>query len=928
MKNNFTSILMCLFCLFSLDTSAQTQFWSDTFEDTSAPSSGTRTASLEQGGPAIPYGYYFFRTDGSNIDLQPPFAPETATSYQNVQGSKFWAGEDIDKVGTGVNNVNDKVQDITWTGINISGKSGLSFKGFFAANNSVDWQNITFGQYYDFMEVEYRVDGGSWILAGGIYPDVSNNLAGRLREDTNGDKIGDGAILLSRTFQEFGWNIPATGTILDLRFRVSADASAVQEFAIDNFRLFEMPSCTSPTITGNPPNRTICTGSNTTFAISATGATAYQWQVNTGSGFTDISNGGVYSNATTNILTITGATSGMNGYTYRCKAINGVATCFETSNIATLNISNITLSGSQNNISCFGGSNGSATVTATGGTAGYAYSWAPTGGTAATATGLTAGTYTVTVTDANSCTATQSFTITEPTTLTATPSAQTNVSCNGGANGSATVAVTGGTPGYTYSGHPLGTAATATGLTAGTYTVTVTDANSCTATQSFTITEPTALTATPSAQTNVSCNGGANGSATVAVTGAPGYTYSWAPTGGTAATATGLTAGTYTVMVTDANSCTATQSFTITEPTTLTATPSAQTNISCNGGANGSATVAVTGGAPGYTYSWAPTGGTAATATGLTAGTYTVTVTDANSCTATQSFTITEPTTLTATPSAQTNVSCNGGANGSATVAVTGGTPGYTYSWAPTGGTAATATGLTAGTYTVMVTDANSCTATQSFTITEPTALTATPSAQTNVSCNGGANGSATVAVTGDTRVYLFLGTHWGTAATATGLTAGTYTVTVTDANSCTATQSFTITEPTALTATPSAQTNVSCNGGANGSATVAVTGGHQGIPIPGHPLGNSRNGHRTHRRDLYRNGYRCQFMYGHTELYHHGADHLDSHSSAQTNISCNGGANGSATVAVTGAPGYTYSWAPTGEQPQRPPDSPPGPIP
>ncbi|MQP53770.1 SprB repeat-containing protein, partial [Flavobacterium sp. LMO9] len=155
-------------------------------------------------------------------------------------------------------------------------------------------------------------------------------------------------------------------------------------------------------------------------------------------------------------------------------------------------------------------------------------------------------------------------------------------------------------------------------------------------------------------------------------------TYSWAPSGGTAATASGLSAGTYTVTVTDANSCTATQSFTITEPTALVATPASQTNVSCNSGSNGSATVSVSGGTAGYTYSWAPSGGTAATASGLSAGNYTVTVTDANSCTATQSFTITEPTALVATPASQTNVSCNSGSNGSATVSVSGGTAGYT----------------------------------------------------------------------------------------------------------------------------------------------------------------------------------------------------------------------------------------------------------
>ena len=285
----------------------------------------------------------------------------------------------------------------------------------------------------------------------------------------------------------------------------------------------------------------------------------------------------------------------------------------------------------------------------------------------------------------------------------------------------------------------------------------ITDANGCMATVNATVSQPPAIVVSPASQTNVACNGGTTGSATVSASGGTGtLSYSWAPSGGTAATATGLTAGTYTVTVTDANGCMATRSFTITEPTAINTAVGSQTNVSCNGGSNGSASVVPSGGTPGYTYSWAPSGGTAATATGLTAGTYTVTVTDANGCMATRSFTITEPTAINTAVGSQTNVSCNGGSNGSASVVPSGGTPGYTYSWSPSGGTAATATGLTAGTYTVTVTDANGCMATRSFTLTEPTAINTAVGSQTNVSCNGGSNGSASVVPSGGTaRIYL-----------------------------------------------------------------------------------------------------------------------------------------------------------------------------
>ena len=161
------------------------------------------------------------------------------------------------------------------------------------------------------------------------------------------------------------------------------------------------------------------------------------------------------------------------------------------------------------------------------------------------------------------------------------------------------------------------------------------------------------------------------------------------------------------------------------------------------------------------------------------------------------------------TAASQTNVACNGGSNGAASVNTpTGGTASYTYLWNDTSAqTTATATGLTAGTYICTVTDANGCTAPQSFTITEPTALSLTAASQTNISCNAGSNGVATVSATGGTASYTYLwnDTSAQTTATATGLTAGTYICTVTDANGCTAIQSFAITDsdtiaPTVLT--------------------------------------------------------------------------------------------------------------------------------
>jgi len=566
--------------------------------------------------------------------------------------------------------------------------------------------------------------------------------------------------------------------------------------------------CPSVTVTPVAQTNIACNGDATGSAtVSAAGGNgfAYDWTPGNPAG--------------DGTATATGLTAG----TWTCTVTNSCGLSSATSFTITAPATGLTATQSQTDVTCNGGSNGTASVVASGGTGAYTYLWSPTGGTAATATGRTAGSYTVTITDANGCSIQKNFTINAPAALTAIQS-QTDVTCTGGSNGTASVVASGGTGAYTYLWSPTGgTAATATGRTAGSYTVTITDANGCSIQKNFTINAPAALTATQS-QTDVTCNGDSNGTASVVASGGTGaYTYLWSPSGGTAATATGRTAGSYTVTITDANGCSIQKNFTINAPAALTATQS-QTDVTCNGDSNGTASVVASGGTGAYTYLWSPSGGTAATATGRTAGSYTVTITDANGCSIQKDFTINAPAVLTATQS-QTDLTCNGGSNGTASVFASGGTGSYTYIWSPTGGTAATATGLSEGSYMVTITDANSCSIQKSFTINAPAVLTATQS-QTDLTCNGGSNGTASVFASGGTGSYTYV---WspagGTAATATGLSEGSYTVTITDANSCSIQKNFTITAPAALTATQS-QTDLACTGSSNGTASVFASGG------------------------------------------------------------------------------------------------------
>ncbi|HYD21862.1 MAG TPA: gliding motility-associated C-terminal domain-containing protein [Flavipsychrobacter sp.] len=627
-----------------------------------------------------------------------------------------------------------------------------------------------------------------------------------------------------------------------------------------------------------------CGQQNGSISVSASGGTpgyTYQWSPYGGTGSTAFNLG---------------------GGTYTC-IVTDANGCSDTVSTSLQQTPAFTLSMLVVNPNCYGQSTGSATVTLTGGTQPFTYLW-NNGQTTQTATNLAAGTYSVTVTDGNGCTGTASVTINQPPLLTASIASSINNNCFGLNMATATVSATGGTPGYTYLWSTGQTSATASGLSAGTHTVTVTDTKGCTTTATVTITQPPLLNLTTTSINNTSC-AQSNGSATVSASGGtPGYTYSWSPYGGTGTSASNLGAGLFIVTVTDTKGCTDTVHITISTSTALTVFFSASANVGCYGQSTGSATAMVTGGNGPYTYNW-NNGGNTASINNVPAGIYSVTVTDQNGCAGIGSINITQPPQLVATASGN-NINCAGQSTGSATVSVSGGTPGYTYLWS-NGATTSSISGLVAGSYSVTVTDTKGCTDTAQVTITQNSPLiVAINSASATCSQN---NGWATATVTGGVPPYTYSWSNGQITQTSSNLGAGTFTVNVTDANGCTGAAAVVITQSASLTLNI-ASDDISCNGAGDGSATVYVSTG----TLP-YTYNWSNGGTTSSVNNLLAGTYtvtvtdaiNCQ---GTATVTITEPAALDATILSSSDVLCYGGATGAAEVAAAGgtAP-YTYMW-------------------
>lgn len=432
-------------------------------------------------------------------------------------------------------------------------------------------------------------------------------------------------------------------------------------------------------------------------------------------------------------------------------------------------------------VSCHGGNNGHIAAAASGGNGNYTYQWS-NGSSASTISGLSAGFYSLTVSD-GSQQAVRTVNIVQPNPL-SLQFISVTPTCSGAANGVLQVQVSEGLEmDYTYAWSNGASTPIITGLSAGLYSLTVTNIQGCSAQGSVNLTAPQPLSLTISSGL-ASCSGSASltGSGSG---GTPPYAYQW-NNGGQSATINGLQAGLYSLTLSDANGCTATQQAAVQLSNSLEVSVSV-TPSSCSG-SGGSATAAGSGGTAPYSYIWS-FGATTASVFGLQPGAYSVTVIDASGCSA--SATVAIPSGGQGmTLQAVTNMpSCSGSSDGSLSAWVSGGMPPYAYAWS-NGGSTPILTGLAAGTYGLTVTDGNGCSSSGSFLLNAPAALNATVSTSP---ANNGNNGSATISPSGGTPLYSYAWSNGLTVAAAGNLAPGNYQVTVSDAQDCTVLIGFAI---------------------------------------------------------------------------------------------------------------------------------------
>jgi gliding motility-associated-like protein len=493
-----------------------------------------------------------------------------------------------------------------------------------------------------------------------------------------------------------------------------------------------------------------------------------------------------------------------------------------------VNVSSLTVNVNPATTTICAGNNIQLNASATGATS---YTWAP-------ATGLnnpnipnpiasptTTTIYTVTASDGN-CSGTATVTVNVTSLQNASAGPNVLICYQGSTQLNASGGVTYSWSPTTGLSNPNISNPTATPSATTTYTVTVTDASGCSGTATVTVTVNPQISLN-TAGFSTQCSYNCTGQGVVIVSGGTGpFSYSWS-NGGTNASINNLCPGTYTVTVTDASGCTASDTAIVSSPPPIVLNLNS-TPANC-GQPDGSISVSASGGVPGYTYLWTPGNYNTATVNNVGPNNYCVTVTDANGCTATGCVTVANTPGVQISISGSTNVTCFNACDGTANTTINGGTGPFNYTWAPSGGNGANATGLCAGTYTVTVTDANNCSSSTTVTITQPTQVSISPIAPITICSGACTNLNASGSGGTGTLTYVWNpGNLPGQQVQVCPTTTTTYTVTVTDANSCSTTSTVVVTVRPPLAVNANTSQAVVCPG-VCATLTAMGSGGNGG---------------------------------------------------------------------------------------------------
>lgn len=476
------------------------------------------------------------------------------------------------------------------------------------------------------------------------------------------------------------------------------------------------------------------------------------------------------------------------------------------------------------NLTCNKDNSGAIDISITGGLGPYNYKWS-NGTTTQDLVGVAAGKYSVTISEANGCSKTLEATITEPPLLSLKIDNVTHILCNGNTNGAIAITAAGGVPPYKYSWSHGSVRSDVIGLGSGKYSITVTDAKGCTKIMASEVREPAPFVASLASVKNILCNGENTGEIKLSVRGgARPYKFVWS-SGDTTQNLSGKRAGSYSVSITDKNGCKQPVAARITQPSKLVTSMVSSSNVSCYGTSTGSINITVVGGATPYTYNWS-NGSKLQDQTDIPSGTYSVGISDANGCKdSTIVVTITQPEKLVAKLDSVTHITTYGLSTGAVNVSVQGGTTPYTYSWS-NGALTRNIRAVPAGNYSVRVIDGRGCEVIVKTLVKQPPSLDVKVVSIKDIICSRNSSGAITVSVTGGVKPYTYAWNSGDSTQNISNISAGDYSLTVSDANGHRKVVNAKVSEPTSINVTVDHITHILCQGDESGEVIVSVTGG------------------------------------------------------------------------------------------------------